>query len=137
MAPQFPLFFVAAVFSLFRVSIGASSPARFLDGYLSDSVRAAARSSRAAAGFVEGSLRGCACTSSVPRRRALSSVNLLANMRDGLLIDRSSIPCLDSSEIRFAGLVSRARAPAMTLEEICRRGQCVGRGVEISAGTVV
>src|SRR5262249_46182397 len=53
---------------------------------------------------------------------ALSSVNLSANKRNGALIDRSSIPCLDSSEIGFAGLVSRARAPAMRPEEICRRG---------------
>ena len=70
-------------------------------------------------------------------QRCLSSVNLLANKRDGPLIDRSSIPCLDSSEIGFAGLVSRARLPAMGPEEICRRGQRVGRGVEISAGAVV
>ncbi len=47
------------------------------------------------------------------RRGAISSVNLLANERNGALIDRSSIPCLDSSEIGLAGLVSCARAPAM------------------------
>ena len=74
---------------------------------------------------------------SAPRRRALSSVNLLANKRDGPLIDRSGIPCLDSCEIGFAWLVSRARAPAMALEEICRRGQRVGGVVETSAGAVV
>jgi hypothetical protein len=44
-------------------------------------------------------------------------VNLPANNRDGLLIDRSRIPCLDSSEIGFAGLVSRARLPAMGLRK--------------------
>src|SRR2546425_462895 len=72
--------------------------------------------------------RGCA-TPSPPPRGALSSVNLLANKRDGPLIDRSSIPGLDSSEIGFAGLVSRARAPAVCPEEICRRGQSAGRGI--------
>jgi hypothetical protein len=87
--------------------------------------------------------RGCASsrisdgTPSAPPRVALSSVNPLANKRDCPLIDRSSIPCLDSYEIGFAGLVSRGCAPAMGPEEICRRGPRVGRGVEISAGAVV
>jgi hypothetical protein len=35
----------------------------------------------------------------------------VGNNRNGLLIDRSSIPCLDGSEIGFARLVSRPRAP--------------------------
>src|SRR6266540_7354244 len=74
---------------------------------------------------------------SAPRRRALWSVNLLANKRDGPLINRSSIPCLDSCEIGFPRLVSRAPSPAMAPEEIRRRGQRVGSGVEISAGAVV
>jgi hypothetical protein len=59
--------------------------------------------------------------------------------RDGPLIDRSSIPCLDSSKIGFAGLVSYARAPAMALEEVCRRGQRVGgraREARLSVGGV-
>src|SRR6266849_1512478 len=73
---------------------------------------------------------------SAPRRHALSAIDLLANNRDGPLIDRSSIPCVDSCKIGFAGLVSCARAPAMALEEICRRGQRAGRGVETSAGAV-
>ncbi len=62
----------------------------------------------------------------------LSSIDLLANKGDGPLIDRGSIPCLDSCKIGFAGLVSCARAPAMALEEICRRVQRAGRGIETS-----
>ena len=72
-------------------------------------------------------------TPSAPRRIAPSCVNLLPNNRDGTLIDRSSIPCLDGCEIGFAGLVSRACAPAAGLEEIRRRGQRIGRNIEISA----
>src|SRR5215469_13732731 len=64
------------------------------------------------------------------------SVNLTANKRDGPLINWSSIPCLDSSEIGFPRLVSRTRAPAMGLEEICRRVQRIGRNVEISSAVV-
>ena len=67
----------------------------------------------------------------------LVPVNLLANNRDSPLIDRSSIPCLDNSEIGFAGLVPRTRAPAMGSEEICRRGQRAGRGVETAAGAIL
>jgi hypothetical protein len=48
---------------------------------------------------------------SAPPRYGLSSVNPLANKRDGALIDRSSIPFLDSSKIGFAGLVSCGHAP--------------------------
>src|SRR6266702_7260903 len=66
----------------------------------------------------------------------LLSIDLLANKRDGALIDRSSIPCLDGCKIGFAGLVSCARAPAVALEEICRRGQRASRRVEASAGAV-
>ena len=59
----------------------------------------------------------------------------MANKRDGALIDRSSIPLLNSSKIGFAGLVSCASAPAMGLQEIRCRVQRVGRDVEI-AGAV-
>src|SRR5215213_9164787 len=72
-----------------------------------------------------------------PRGPTLSSINLLADQRDGPLIDRSSIPCLDCSEVGFAGLMACARVPAMGPEEIRRRGQRVGRVVEISARAVV
>ena len=72
-----------------------------------------------------------------PRGSAFPTVNLLANNRDGPLIDRSSIPCLDRCEIGFAGLISRASAPAMALEEIRRRVQRIGRDVEISASAIV
>src|SRR5262249_42047133 len=81
--------------------------------------------------------RICDATPSGPRRRSLSSVNLSTNKRNSALIDRSSVPCLNRSELGFAGLVSRARAPAVGPEEICRRGQRVGRSVETSAGAVV
>ena len=74
---------------------------------------------------------------STPRRSAFSAVNLLADNRDGSLIDRSRIPCLDGCEIGFAGLVSRARVPAMLFEEIRGRGERVGCTVEISAGAVI
>jgi hypothetical protein len=82
----------------------------------------------------EGKIDSLGARSSAPRRDALSSVNLSANKRDGPLMDRGSIRCLDTSKDGFAGLVSCARAPAMALEEICRRGQRAGRRVEISAG---
>jgi hypothetical protein len=77
-----------------------------------------------------------AVSPSASNRGAFSCVNLLANNRDGPLIDRSSIPCLDGCEIGFARLVSRACAPAMGLKKICRRGQRIGRNIEISANAV-
>jgi hypothetical protein len=97
------------------------------------------RGSSTAAGFVEGSLtgwsrvalrRGCSTIAGflmqpLQRLPEVPSPPLLANERDDPLIDRSSIPCLDSSEIGFAGLVPRARLPAIGPEEICRRGQRV------------
>src|SRR5258708_40000690 len=67
-----------------------------------------------------------------PRRATLPAVDLPADDRDGPLIDRSGIPGLDSCKIGFAGLVSGARAPAMALEEICRRAQRAARGIETS-----
>src|SRR5260370_4922656 len=69
---------------------------------------------------------------SASRRDALPSVDLPADDRDGPLIDRSGIPCLDRCKIGFAGLVSGARAPAMALEELCRRAQRAARRVETS-----
>src|SRR5262245_61955187 len=72
-----------------------------------------------------------------PRRAGLASVDLLADECDGALVDRSGVPGLDGGKIGLAGLISRARAPAMTSEEIRRRGQrAVGR-VQISPGPVV
>ena len=59
---------------------------------------------------------------SAPRRGALSSVYLSANNRNSLLIDGSRIPCLEGGEISFSRLVSRPCAPAMSLEEVRRRG---------------
>ena len=44
----------------------------------------------------------------VPRRGALSSVDLSAKNRNGLLIDRSRIQCLEGSEVSFARLSTRA-----------------------------
>ena len=69
--------------------------------------------------------------------RALSSVNLSGNMRDSPLINRRSIPSLDSAEIGFARLVSPTSAPAMSPEEISRGSQGVGGVIEIAAGAVV
>jgi hypothetical protein len=71
------------------------------------------------------------------RRCNSSCVNLLASNRDGPLIDRSRIPGLDGREIGLARLVSGASAPAMRLKKICRRGQRIGRNVEISANAIV
>jgi hypothetical protein len=76
------------------------------------------------------------CTPSA-QRRALSTVYLSANNRNGLLIDRSSIPCLEGGEIGFARLISGPCAPAMSLEEIRRRGQRVPCDVETPADAVV
>jgi hypothetical protein len=54
--------------------------------------------------------------------RAPSAVNLLADKRNRPLIGGRSVPGLDHAKIGFARLVSRARAPAMGAQEICRRG---------------
>src|SRR5215207_9555953 len=67
----------------------------------------------------------------------LSSVNLSGNMRDSPLVNRRSIPSLDSAEIGFARLVSPTSAPAMSPEEISRGSQGVGGVIEIAAGAVV
>src|SRR3954452_3782244 len=68
--------------------------------------------------------------------RSLAPVNLSANMGDGLLIHRSSIPSLKCNEIGLPGLIARAGAPAMRLEEICRRGQRISGNVEISSAVI-
>ena len=53
-------------------------------------------------------------------RRALSAIDLTTHKSDGSLIDGSGIPCLNSREVGFSRLVSRAGAPAVGLEEIRR-----------------
>src|SRR5262245_14209010 len=82
-------------------------------------------------------LRLISPTSSALRGRAPTAVDLPAHERDRLLIDRGGIPSLDRREIGFAGLVPCARAPAVALEEVCRRGQCGVHIVEASAGAVI
>ena len=57
---------------------------------------------------------------SARRGRALASVNLSADQRDGALIDLSRVPGLDGREISLAGLVSRAGLPAVGFQEIRR-----------------
>ena len=54
---------------------------------------------------------------SAPRGHTLSSIDLVADQRDRLLVNRRCIPGLDRTEIGLTGLVSGARAPAMSLEE--------------------
>src|SRR5215208_6328286 len=71
------------------------------------------------------------------RGLSAASVDLLAEKRDGPLVDRSGVPFLDRRKIGFSGLVARPRAPAMGLEEVRRRGQRAGRGIEASAAGVV
>jgi hypothetical protein len=68
-------------------------------------------------------------------RGLASTIDLPAHECDGLLIDRGGIPCLDGCKVRFSGLVARAGAPAMGLQQICRRTKRVGSSVKI-AGAV-
>src|SRR5205814_2284713 len=64
---------------------------------------------------------------------ALVPVDLPADMRDRLLIDRGGVPRLDRGEVRLARLIAGARAPAVPLEEGRRRVQRIRRDVEIAA----
>ena len=66
------------------------------------------------------SARRSDATPSAPCGYTLLAIDLLADQRDGLLIDRRRIPGLDRAEIGFARLVSGTRTPAMRLEEIGR-----------------
>jgi hypothetical protein len=80
--------------------------------------------------------RGRRDASAAHARLVPSAVNPLADERNGPLIDRGGIPSLDRREIGFPRLVARACAPAMGLEEICRRGQGGGSVVEASGAVV-
>src|SRR4051794_225442 len=60
------------------------------------------------------------------------AVDLAPHQRDGALIDRSRIPCLDRREIGLARLIAGAGAPAMGLEEDRRRIQRIGGVIEIA-----
>src|SRR5450432_1281951 len=68
-------------------------------------------------------------------RGLASPIDLPAHERDGLLIDRGGVPGLDGCKVRFSRLVARAGAPAMGLQQICRRTERVGSSVKI-AGAV-
>src|SRR5438309_2483069 len=57
---------------------------------------------------------------------------------DGLRIDIALVPLLDHSEIRAAGLPILAAVPTVAGEEVCRRGQHIGRAAqEIAAAIAV
>src|SRR5262249_34109360 len=80
--------------------------------------------------------QGAARQPRASRQRALSAVDLLAHDSQRPLIDGSGVPGLNGGEIGLAGLVARARPPAVGAKKICRRGECVAGNVEVAADAV-
>src|SRR5215210_256260 len=68
--------------------------------------------------------------------RPFSSIDLSPEKRDGALVNRSSVPRLNSSEIGFTRLITGAGPPAVATQEVGRGGERVASVVESSARAV-